>query len=51
MCFEQHQLAMIIRYRGAGQCYRISCLLVINCHNINHSQNEKRMMKRAGIEQ
>ena len=35
MLFEQHQLAVIIRYIGAGQCYRIGCLLAINCHNLN----------------
>ena len=41
MFFEQHQLAVIIRYMGAGQCYRTSCLLAINCHNSNPLLNKK----------
>ena len=47
MFFEQHQLAVISRYMGAGQCYRISCFLAINCHDINLFQNEKQMMKQC----
>ena len=48
MFFEQHQLAVIIRYMGAGQCYRISgFFLAINCHNTNLFHNGERLMKQC----
>ena len=47
MFFEQHQLAVIIRYMGAGNSYRITCLVAINCHNVNLLLNEKRRMKQC----